>query len=473
MFKWKDHKAKMTACLADMEALEGKIAEAQGKGDAGAEELKTHQAAYDGKVADFETMKQTAETQKAKAARVASLETLPEEGEGHTLPTVAAKATDQDKKANAHLETFVAYCQGKSLTGEQQELVKPKTKLQTAGKLQGAGAVMPVRMVQALFGKRWAGQMDMDWQVPQGMSEEMMAAKVMLSTDIAGAGGSGAASLFQTAFTPELQMLALDEANIMDKVSMAPATSGSVMWPKLVQSDGNELGGVVVEWLDEGAPKPETEPEFEDITIATHEVSAYTEISETLLRRSAVGLEALLATLFRGAVRLEIDRVIVSGTGTGQPLGIVQDATVRNRARLVAGAVSDADLVGLKHDIKPAHRNGASFIVADSVEESLEMAVDGQNRPLFRASTATGPYDRLTGYPYFVGTNSPALGTTGDVIYGNLRAYMLGVEAEVVVARSEHYQFRSNRVAFKVHAHVGGRAIQGRALVYLDDVDAS
>ena len=130
------------------------------------------------------------------------------------------------------------------------------------------------------------------------------------------------------------------------------------------------------------------------------------------------------------------------------------------------------DLVGLKHAVKPNHRGTAIFSLEDTVEQDLEYKVDNQNRPLFRASMANGPYDRLIGYPYVVSTNLPAVGTQGDIIYGDFGQYMLVVEEEVTVARSEHYQFRKNVIAFKIFAVVGGRLLQPRAMSILEGAES-
>jgi len=118
--------------------------------------------------------------------------------------------------------------------------------------------------------------------------------------------------------------------------------------------------------------------------------------------------------------------------------------------------------------VKPNHRAGAIFGVEDSVEQGLELQVDGQNRPLFRASMANGPYDRLIGYPYTVSLNLPGMGTQGDIVFGDFGQYMLVVEEEVTVSRSEHYRFRNNVVAFKIFAVVGGRLLQPRAMAILE-----
>ena len=116
----------------------------------------------------------------------------------------------------------------------------------------------------------------------------------------------------------------------------------------------------------------------------------------------------------------------------------------------------------------PHHRGSARFFVHDDVELTLELATDTQNRPLFTASTADGPRDRLVGYPYNVTLRQPALGEDGDVIYGDFAEYAIASEEEIVVKRSEHYKFRENLVAFVVYVVMGGRLWQPRAMCILE-----
>ena len=129
----------------------------------------------------------------------------------------------------------------------------------------------------------------------------------------------------------------------------------------------------------------------------------------------------------------------------------------------------DDDLVKLKHAILPDHRNGASYVVNDSVEEVLELTKDGFGRPLFRASTANGPFDRLVGFPYTVGTNLPALGAPADTIFGNLKLYFLAMEEEITMARSSEFKFRTNLIAFKIFSVVGGRLLEPLGVSILDN----
>jgi HK97 family phage major capsid protein len=324
--------------------------------------------------------------------------------------------------------------------------------------------VIPASLAMKCLGSNYARAFGLD---------EQMRAKTILSLNDPALNPSMANYLVPQEYRAQLQMLPFDQPTLLNRVTVIGSVTGNVTFPGLSQTDSNEFGGVSFSWTQEANAKPETEPVFTQIEIPTYELSGYTEISERALSRSALPLESLLVSIFRPAMNYTLDNVIVNGTGTAQPLGILTAAGVRVVGRAAANTVGDTDLVNLKHAVKPTHRAGAMFALSDSAEQELELATDSFGRPLFRASTANGPYDRLVGYPYSVATNCPAVGTEGDVIYGNMRWYFLVMEEEITVARSEHYRFRNNVISFKVFVVVGGRPMQPRAFAKLGDVGAS
>ena len=362
-----------------------------------------------------------------------------------------AEPKDHEVEAKAGSEAFYKWLRQENLSGEERKLITPKS---LAEGLKGKDAArMPNSLVCRIMGPTYASAFG----------------KTMYSTatPATGTNPSAAQNLVPPEFRAQLQQLPYDQPSVFDRVTVVPSSTGTVTWPALVQTASNEFGGVAFQWLGEGAEKPETEPEFEQKEIATHELSGYTEISERLLSRSSINLETLLASLFRGAMVYTIDNAILQGSGTGQPLGIINTAGINLVTRAAAGAVGYADLVNLKHAVKAVHRGGATFVLEDTVETGLELLTDTQGRPLFNASVANGPYDRLTGYPYLVGTNCPTLGYVGDIVYGNLKHYVLVMEEDITLARSEHVKFRTNKIAFKVYTVVGGRLLQPRAMSIL------
>ena len=63
-----------------------------------------------------------------------------------------------------------------------------------------------------------------------------------------------------------------------------------------------------------------------------------------------------------------------------------------------------------------------------------------------------------------------ALGSRGDVVFGDWSHYIVAMEEEVVVQRSEHYKFKNNVTAFRLSVVVGGKVAEPRAFAILDNV---
>lgn len=417
--------------------------------------VKAGKAQYDTYVKEFDEVKKELEEAKEHQSRIEiqkEIEALAGKSE-EGKPAVPSKATleakDKAKEENEKSGIFLDFVRGKALSGEARKALEPKSAILSAG--EGAGSVViPERMIMGMMGKSWC--------------RAMGKAIPFLST-----GATQGAPLIPEDFRPTLLMLPTEVPTVMDKVTIVPAPTGEVTWPALVQTQANTFGGVSFQWLGEGAEKPETEPVFEQLAIPTHELAGYTEVSERALSRSAIQLETFLTTLFRDAMRFVLDTVILTGTGTGQPTGIVNTAGILLQPRAVANQVSDVDLVKLKHQILPVHRAGAEWAIHDEVEEALELETDTQDRPLFRASTADGAFDRLVGFPFTVGTNLPTLGQQGDVIFGNFKHYIMAMEEEITLARSSEFKFRNNLIAFKIFSVVGGRLVEPLGMTILDD----
>jgi HK97 family phage major capsid protein len=243
--------------------------------------------------------------------------------------------------------------------------------------------------------------------------------------------------------------------------------SGKATWPRLKQGSGsNQYGGVVVEWTAESADKSETEAQFDQLTVEAFEVSAYTELGRTLTNRSAIDLPGLLTKLFRPAVMNAIDMAIISGSGVGRPKGILT-ASIQSANRATASQVNYADLVDLETKIAPQLRANCVFSMNDGALQYLKKKVDSTGRLIFVESPNKSMPGTLLGYPVLVNRRQPALGSTGDVIFGDLSQYITAVEEEVVIASSEHYKFRSGVTSFVVYALVGGDVAQTDAFVQL------
>ena len=363
----------------------------------------------------------------------------------------AAQAKDYEKEEREKEDAFLSYAGGKSWADAEKALKLLQPTTPAAAKslaAQEGGVVMPKRMFAMVFGGKVAREFGY-----QGK------AIPVLSTDLS--------AVIPEDLRRNLLELPTAQPFVMDRATVVPSPTGQITWPVLTQTDSNEYGGVIVAQTEEGGSKPETEPKISQVPVATHETAAYTELGLALLRRSAIQLEPLLMRLFRGAIGHHLNGLFLTGSGTGEALGIFSTTGIQSADRAVAGTVGYDDLVELEFALQPYHRAGATFVLADGVLKVLKKAKDSDNRPLWVPSVSGDLFNKLCGYPYQGTTQSPALGTAGDAAFVDLNEYIVALEEDVVVARSDHFKFRNNLAAFRVSVQVGGRLCQPRAAAIL------
>lgn len=435
--------------ITDIDALAGKVdtTEAEEEKTKVVDALKAKEAEWAELKGKIEAAQVQLERKRviADARRNMAIVPIADVG-GGPGPVLPAQAKDHAAIYQKKRELFRDYMGGKTLVGQEAELMRPRSENFKEG---ANGVVMPMHMSAKLFGKQYA--------------RALLDAKTMLSSN------AGDASLIPQEYVQQILELPSEGTSLMNWVNIVPCQTGTLTIPRLIQTDANEFGGVSFSWINEGAEKPETEPDFQQIEIDTHELAGYTEISLRMLSRSVFDLEAYITNLYRAAMQDTITNVIISGSGAGQPLGVINTTTIRTVARAAAGLVGYSDLVRLKHQLQSYHRGNAKWVADATAVERLELLVDTTARPIFRSTIADAQYDRMIGYPYLETERAPNVGNAGDIIFADWSWYWLVVEEEVVIKRSDHYRFRNNLAAFVAYAVIGGRPVEPRVFAILDD----
>lgn len=320
--------------------------------------------------------------------------------------------------------------------------------------------------------QRIQSQADDAVMLPGHWVNSMVRAKAVLSTDATGYDtDSGAANLFYREFVPTVLQVPVHIPDITSKVTIFPAANGKAIFPQLNQAQAGDFGGVAFTWPNaEGQAAGATAPYFKAFSIDTYECNALTTISLAMLRRGAVDVEMYMQSLLRQAYQFQLGYQVWTGTGTGQPEGIKTCSTTTSVNRQTAGAITWTDLVNLKYALGKGIRDNGQFLLSDAAEKALAVELDGTQRPLFAENTATGLRDRLSGRPYTVQTfTTIAAGTEADVVYGDLSAYVLAVETDMALAKSEHRYFDQGLMAYRVLSYVGGKLWNPTSVAVLTD----
>ncbi len=265
----------------------------------------------------------------------------------------------------------------------------------------------------------------------------------------------------------------MDElAALRPRATVITTNTNQLLWPRLAQGS-HKFGGVVATWTAEAAAKTEAVPEFEQLEIDLHKMAAYTVVSDELLDDSNPAIATIVQSLFGDAVLDLEETAFLSGTGVAQPTGIINSAGIGTVARAGAGAVVYADLVNLTYGIPPRHRSRGVFIADDTVVQALKLLVDGQNRPLYyRSYREDGDAERLIGYPIVETTRTPNIGITGDIIFGDIKQYVIADRQGIAIGRSEHVYYLRDLTVIRVVKRVGGDCLVPQCFAVLEGTES-
>lgn len=150
-----------------------------------------------------------------------------------------------------------------------------------------------------------------------------------------------------------------------------------------------------------------------------------------------------------------------TGTGTGQPKGIVTAAsTGKTGATGQTTSIIYGDLVDLEHSVDPAYRSMPSvgYMMHDTSLAKLRKLLDGQNRPIFvpgyETGTPGGAPDRLLGRRIVINQDMPVMAANAkSILFGAFAKYW---HREVM----DFTLFRFTDSAFTLNGQVGFCAFQ-------------
>lgn len=89
------------------------------------------------------------------------------------------------------------------------------------------------------------------------------------------------------------------------------------------ESSGYMMGGVVAYWTDELDQITSSRPKLGKLQLKLHKLACLAYASEEILQDSPQSMQGLLTTGFTNAINFQYNKVIIRGTGAGQPQGLI------------------------------------------------------------------------------------------------------------------------------------------------------
>lgn len=187
--------------------------------------------------------------------------------------------------------------------------------------------------------------------------------------------------------------------------------------------NGVSSAGVNAAWLAEGTEDTDHTPTFGNIQITPQKASAWVFGSYEVLEDSDFGSQ--LPNLLADAKdRLE-EAAFATGTGSGQPKGVITAATT-TVATAGVGAYAVGDVYNLQAQVPARWRSKGSWVLnISNINRTRQFDVSGGSS--FWANLGAGQPERLLGSPIYESSTVASTITTGSkiAVYGDFSQYAI------------------------------------------------
>jgi HK97 family phage major capsid protein len=237
------------------------------------------------------------------------------------------------------------------------------------------------------------------------------------------------------------------------------------------RADGSRFGGVQGYWADEAQSVTATKPKFRQIELRLKKLFAtFYATDEVLADAATLTTEAQRA--YREEMAFKLDDALVRGTGSGQPLGILNApvlVSVAKETGQAAASVLYENIVKMYARMPARSKRNAAWFINDDVMPQLQLmtiAAGASNVPVYLppGGASAAPFGTIFGRPVIPIEQCETLGTVGDIIFGDYSQYKLATKGGIQEASSIHVQFLTDQQVFRFTYRVDGQPARSTPL---------
>lgn len=227
-------------------------------------------------------------------------------------------------------------------------------------------------------------------------------------------------------------------------------------------SDVSNLGEIV----SENTANNEQDLTFSEVQLGAFKYSSkMVRVSNELLADSGVNLSSYLAQQLGERIARAQEAHFLTGTGSGQPQGIITAASTTSAGS--ATAIGVDDLLNLVRDVDAAWLNNSgsvAWMMHPTIWSAIRKLKDSTGTPLI-GSLAEGADPKLLGFPVIL-TNtmdSSIASTKKTVLFGAFRHYAIRDVSGIIVARSADRYFEYDQSVFVAYQRTDAKVLQANA----------
>ena len=217
-------------------------------------------------------------------------------------------------------------------------------------------------------------------------------------------------------------------------------------------------------WHVEGTPVDREKADINPVSFSGYELLKIFSLSVAAKRMTVEAFESYITEELTENLRAAIGDAIVSGTGAGQPTGILTGITWDNSNSISTNTFNGDNILALIALLKRGYGNGAKFALSShTLYNRLYKAKNNAGDYIFTKDNQNDTIQRLFGFPIVVDDF-----IEDDVIlFGNFRYYGVNIPEGIAVEVSRESGFTSGLIDYRAMAVADGKPLINEAFVKL------
>ena len=277
--------------------------------------------------------------------------------------------------------------------------------------------------------------------------------------------------LVQKDFVAELLKRTYETGILASKVKKIPlSTNANGIKINAIDEDsranGSRWGGVQTYWENEADKITASKPRFRTMDLSLKKLTGLCYVTDELLQ-DASALENVIREAFAEEFGFKIDDAILSGTGAGQPLGILNAGSLVKveKEKDQTEIITVENLVKMWARLWSRSRANSVWYINPEIEPLLYTLRVG-DKPVYipAGGLSEAPYGTLFGRPVMPLEQCSELGEVGDIILADFSQYILIDKGGINATSSIHVRFLYDENVFRFIYRVDGQPVWNKAL---------
>jgi HK97 family phage major capsid protein len=288
-------------------------------------------------------------------------------------------------------------------------------------------------------------------------------------------------------FVPALVARMYQTGEILSRCEEMPilkSGANAIKFPQFAETsraNGSRLGGVTVYYADEAAAATASRPKFQLSELRPQRVIGLIYLTAELAA-DAAALETFTLRAFGQEMAFSLENNIISGSGAGRPLGVLNSGAlikVAKEAGQAAGTVVVQNVVKAISRLWAPSKKTAIWLCNQELLPqlytlSLPVGTGGSQLELFEfAKGIDSPWDRLAGIPIIPVEYCPMAGAVGDLILADFSRYVISTKGPMMADVSIHVSFLTDENAMRFVMRVDGQPIDATPVTPLNGTNTT